>query len=114
MNASDHRINLVIKKIQEITGDITIDKGLALVPIEEMVVQRKLEESKIGSASGGIKDLQDKISRLTHSLDELKKSYFKNIKDLDGQISIKASNEQLIGLESNLTNFSLMINREIA
>ena len=47
------------------------------------------------------KDAYDKLNRVKSELDELKKSYFKKIKEIDQQFLIRPTKESLNSLESN-------------
>lgn len=89
MDVCETKISQMIGKF----NGMQTDKNMMINTDE---VQR--EESTGGLGAGATKDLMDKIQRIAHSLDELKKSYFKKVKEIDVQLGQKATKEQISAL----------------
>ncbi|CDW89284.1 UNKNOWN [Stylonychia lemnae] len=106
MEAFDHKMGLVLSKLAVLSNG-TLDKSLTQ-SIEEIAMQkRQIEENmstSVGGGGGGAgnRELTDKVQRCYHQLEELKKSYFKKMKDVDSQLSQKATKEQLSATENIL------------
>ena len=89
MEAFDHKLRLLIVKLQAMSEG-KVDKDL-LMDIDTLASQKKRQteqEAENAAASGGggghvSKEFVDKLNQQKHSLDEMKKSYFKKMKEID-------------------------------
>mmetsp|Transcript_32106 Transcript_32106/g.23711 ORF Transcript_32106/g.23711 Transcript_32106/m.23711 type:complete len:111 (-) Transcript_32106:645-977(-) len=91
LDALEQKISLLITKIQQMSNG-QVDAEL-LKPTSEVVAERRKNEELPVQSSQMSKESAERLQRLSHQLEELKKSYFKKMKEVDAALNSKASKD---------------------